>query len=79
MASSDEVVLAANPDVILTSTNYIDNPTDDIKQRPGWESLTAVANDEVYVIDTNASNRPSQNVVKALKQMAQVIYPDLYK
>jgi iron complex transport system substrate-binding protein len=75
---ADEAVLAANPDVILTTVNYIDNPVDEIKARPGWEAIPAVANSEVYYIDTDSSNRPSHNIVKALKEMAKAIYPDKY-
>jgi iron complex transport system substrate-binding protein len=76
---SDEAVLDANPDVILTSVNYIEDPVAEIMARPGWDAINAVAGDEVYYIDTDASNRPSHNVVKALVQMAESIYPDLYK
>lgn len=75
---ADEAVLNTNPDVILTSVNYIENPTEEIKARPGWEVIPAVANGEVYYIDTDSSNRPSQNIVKALKEMAKAIYPDKY-
>ena len=75
---ADEAVVDANPDVILTSVNYIENPTDEIKSRPGWDGLTAVQNGDVYYIDTDSSNRPSQNIIKALKEMAKFVYPDKY-
>jgi len=76
---TDEQVLSKNPDVILTSVNYIDNPTDEIKARPGWDAVTAVKNNAVYYIDTNASNRPSQNITKAMDAIAKAVYPDKYK
>jgi len=75
---AEEAVVAGNPDVILTSVNYIDNPVDEIKGRAGWDVITAVKDDAVYYIDTDASNNPSQNIVKALKEMAENIYPDKY-
>ena len=75
---ADEIVLAADPDVILTSVNYIDDPVGEIMARPGWGSIAAVRNGEVYFIDTDASNRPSHNVVIALLQMAKAVYPELY-
>lgn len=77
--TTDEAVLEADPDVILTATDYIDNPLEEIKTRPGWDALTAVQNDAVYSIDTNSSNRPSHNMVKALRQIAEAVYPELYK
>ncbi len=74
-----ETVAAADPDVILTSVNYIDDPVGEILSRDGWAGVTAVAEERVYPIDTNASSVPDQNVVKALEQMAQAVYPDYYK
>ena len=75
---ADEAILDADPDVILTSVNYIDDPVGEIKSRDGWDGMTAIKNDAVYYISTDASNRPSQNVVIALLEMAKAIYPDSY-
>ena len=78
IAVTDESILAANPDVILTSVNYIENPTDEIKFRAGWEVITAIKDGAIYSIDANASNQPSQNIVKALEEMAKAVYPVEY-
>jgi iron complex transport system substrate-binding protein len=78
LSVTDEAVLSANPDVILTCVNYIDNPTDEIKARPGWDVVNAVRDGQVYSIDADASNRPSQHIVKALREMAVAVYPELY-
>ena len=75
---TDEAVLDANPDVVLTCVNYIDDPIGEIKGRPGWGEITAARNDDVYYIDTDSSNRPSQNIIIALKEMAKAVYPDKY-
>jgi len=79
MSVADEAILDLNPDVILTSVNYgVGDPTDEIKSRPGWDAITAVQNDAVHYINTDASNRPCQNVVIALEEMARAIYPEFY-
>jgi iron complex transport system substrate-binding protein len=78
LAVADEAVLGANPDVILTSVNYIDDPVGEIKSRPGWQAVAAVANGDVYYIDADASNRPNHNIVKALREIALAVYPDKY-
>ena len=39
----------------------------------------AIKNNEVYLVDQNASSRPSQNVIKALEQMAKAVYPEHYE
>lgn len=78
LSVGEESVVAANPDVILTNVNYIDNPTQEIMDRSGWDALTAVQNGDVYYIDNMASSLPNQNVVIAMKQMAEAIYPEYY-
>ena len=76
-----ESVIDANPDVILTNVPDTDgvSAVDEIKSREGWDSITAVKEGQKYSIDNNSSSRPSQNVIKALKEMAKAIYPDEYK
>ena len=78
ISPSSESVIDANPDVILTNVNYVENPIDEIMNRDGWENITAVKEKAVYSIDTNSSSRPTPNVIKALKEMAKAIYPDEY-
>ena len=74
-----EAIIDANPDVILTNVNYVENPTEEIMSRTGWENITAVKDKAVYSIDANSSSRPTQNIIKALKEMAKAVYPDEYK
>ena len=78
LSVGEESVVAANPDVILTNVNYIDNPVQEIMDRSGWDALTAVQNGDVYYIDNMASSLPNQNIVKALKQIAEAVYPEYY-
>lgn len=78
LSVGEESVVAANPDVILTNVNYIDNPTQEIMDRSGWDALTAVQNGDVYYIDNMASSLPNQNIVNALQQMAEAVYPEYY-
>ena len=78
LAPTEESIIERNPDVILTNVDYIDNPIQEIKSRPGWENINAVKNNQVYLIDKNSSSRPSQHIIKALNEMAKAIYPDVY-
>lgn len=79
VSPSEETILKENPDVILSNVNYIENPIDEIKGRAGWENLTAVKENQIFMINTNAASRPSQNVIIALEEMAQAIYPTYYE
>ncbi len=74
-----ETVVAADPDVILTNVNYIDDPVGEILSRDGWDGVRAVADGQVYAIDANASSVPDQNIVTALEQMAQAVYPEYFQ
>lgn len=74
-----ESVISKNPDVILTSVNYIEEPVNEILSRSGWEGVNAISNKQVYYIDNQSSSLPNENIVKALKEMAVAIYPDVYE
>ncbi len=76
---SEEAALALNPDVILTSTDYIEDPVGEILSREGWEEVTAVANKAVYPISSQTSNQPNQHVIEALIDMAKAVYPEAYE
>ena len=74
-----ETIIERNPDIILTNVNYIDNPIEEIKNRPGFNHINAVINDYIYFIDNDSSSRPSTRVILALKQMSQAVYPEVYE
>ncbi|MDF2803992.1 MAG: ABC-type Fe3+-hydroxamate transport system, periplasmic component [Anaerocolumna sp.] len=76
MAPSEEFIIEANPDVILTNVNYIEAPVDEIKRRKGWEEVTAIENNQIFYIDNSSSNIPNHNIIKALQEMAKAVYPD---
>ena len=73
-----ETIVAADPDVIFTNVNYLDDPVAEILGRDGWAGVAAVINSDVYYIDNMASSLPNQNIVVALRQMAQALYPDYF-
>lgn len=78
-----EAVINSNPDVILVNTSGTNQAgltaIQDVESRDGWDTITAVRDGKVYYIDNNSSSRPSQNVIKALKEIAKAIYPNEYK
>ncbi len=78
ISPSAESVIDKNPDIIFTNVDYTENPIKEIETRDGFENISAVKNNSVYQIDKNSSSRPSQNIILALSQMAESIYPDKY-
>jgi len=76
---SEETVIAADPDVIITNVDYIENPVEEIKSRPGWENMKAIKNNDVYYVDNYATSHNNHNIITGLEQMARAIYPDIYR
>lgn len=75
---TEESIIDANPDVILTTVNYVEDATGEILARDGWEDITAIKNKDVYYIDSNSASRPSHHILKALEEMSKVVYPDVF-
>lgn len=73
-----ESIVYRNPDVILTNVDYIENPIEEIINRPGFSNITAVANKDVYLIDNKISSYSNHNIVKALEEIAVLVYPTEY-
>ncbi|MBL3716208.1 ABC transporter substrate-binding protein [Lactococcus garvieae] len=76
---SEEAAILSNPDVILTNVNYMPHPVDDILKMNTWKEVKAVKNKAVYYIDNGRSSLPNQHIVGAMKEMAKVVYPDVFK
>ena len=77
ISPSAEAVINSNPEVILTN-EPTQNAINAIKTRDGFKDVNAVKENNVFAIDNNSSSRPSQNIMKALKQIAKAIYPEKY-
>ena len=75
---SEEVVIASDPDVIITNVDYIENPVEEIKSRSGWDNINAVKNNDVYFVDNYATSHANHFIITGLEQMAKAIYPDIY-
>ncbi len=78
--ASAEDVIAKNPQIIITNANptWYPNIVSDIKGRKGFGTTDAVKNNDVYVVDTNSTSRSTQHIIKAIKEIAVTLYPDLY-
>lgn len=78
LTPSEEVIINANPDVIITNVEYIPDADLEILNREGWADMQAIQGEKVHLIGANASSRPSQNVILAIRQIAEKVYPEYY-
>jgi iron complex transport system substrate-binding protein len=75
-------IRAYDPEVLVLSPCGFDREQtlgnlEDVTDREGWESLTAVENDAVYVIDGDSYvNRPGPRLVETIELFASVVHPE---
>ena len=65
-----EAAVAANPDVIFTNVDYIEDPVAELLAREGWLDMQAILNQQVYWINPNASSQANHHVIDAMEEMA---------
>ena len=62
---SEEQVLEANPDVIVSIAMYFgegQTPVEEILARPGWQDMTAVKNGDILNLQNNELSRPGPRI-----------------
>jgi len=69
-----------NPEIIIISIcGLSDNaPKEWVTKRPGWENLSAVKNNRVYVFDDSFLNRPGPRLTIGLEMLANVLHPEIF-
>lgn len=74
-----EELLRRDPDVILgPATHQSGLVLDDLRRRPGWQTLRAVRAGRVHVIEDNLISRPGPRLVEGLEQVARALYPERF-
>jgi len=74
-----EQVVAADPQFIILGDAAYGVTPESIAARPGWESLSAVKNGQVFAFDDNLVSRPSPRLVDGLEALAKLLRPELFK
>lgn len=73
---SMEKLLETDPDIyIINSHNH--NPVD-VKERNGYEVLSAIKNDKVFVMQDDLISRAGPRVIQGLEEMAKIIHPEIF-
>ena len=75
----EESIIAANPQVIILTEDpaYGGDPSQ-VYSRTGWSVISAVANQRVYVLNSDESQRAGPRLVDALEQLAKLLHPALF-
>lgn len=74
-----EQVLMLNPDIIaitsMTRGQVFEEVRDEWKK---WDSLAAVRNNRIHIVDSNLFDRPTPRLIEGLEMLARLIHPELY-
>jgi iron complex transport system substrate-binding protein len=80
---SYETVIEKNPDVMVFPDKFMgrdefSETLEDVNNRPGWESITAVKNGAIYEIDSDIISRGGPRLADALEILAKMIHPEIF-
>ncbi|AOM83821.1 ABC transporter substrate-binding protein [Salisediminibacterium beveridgei] len=76
---SEEEMVALTPDVIITTYGYyVEDAFDEVAERDGWQDIPAVENGEIHDIDNDTVSRPGPRLVEGVRQLGELIYPDVF-
>jgi iron complex transport system substrate-binding protein len=76
---TDEAIIAANPQFVILTEDpvYGGNPAL-VYKRPNWTGIDAITLHQVYRINVNIMQHPSQRLVEGLRCLAQLIHPEKF-
>jgi iron complex transport system substrate-binding protein len=80
---SSETVVSLNPDVILLPTGpgggmAFYGSIDQVKARPGWNTIGAVQSNRIFTIDQDLFSQPGPRVADQVHAVAACLYPQLF-
>lgn len=74
---SIEQLIKDDPDIYIAVKGSMHTP-EEMEKRQGFKDLSAVKNNQVYVVDDNLVTRPGPRLTEGLKEVAKAIHPKLF-
>lgn len=75
-----EELITRNPDFILLGDATWGGVTvETVISRPGWDTMKAVQNKQVFPFDDNLVSRPGPRLVDGLEGLAKLFHPELFQ
>ena len=82
MATSTEEVIVSNPEIIIIAKGAMSEACglspETINNRPGWNAIYAVKNNQIYEIDERLL-LPSPAMIDCLESIAEIMHPELFE
>ena len=76
---SSEMLITANPQVIVLADAPFGVTPESVAQRAGWSAIAAVANNAVFPFDPETLSIPGPRLVDGLEAMARLLHPQLFE
>ncbi len=76
---SVEQLLVLDPAIILLGDAAWGETPEKVAARPGWETLTAIQNGQVFPFDDNLVSRPGPRLVDGLEALVELLHPGVLK
>ena len=74
---SSEIIIELNPEIIILADTDLGTSPETVKAQPGWGAITAVKNDDIYIIDRDIISRAGPRVIDGLEALIRIIHPEL--
>lgn len=74
-----EALLEADPQIILLGDSMYGSTAEAAAERPGWDSISAVQNGQLFEFDDRIVTRPGPRLVEGYEMIAQMLHPELFK
>jgi len=74
-----EQLVIAPPDIILLGDALYGQSAETVAIRPGWDSLKAVIDGNIFPFDDNLVSRPGPRLVDGLEALAKLVHPEVFK
>ena len=82
---SSETIVQKNPDVILLPTDMANvgeapfyGSVAQVKERPGWSSISAVQNDRIIIVNGDLFAEAGPRIAEQIAAAAKAFYPELF-
>lgn len=73
-----EEIVNRNTDVIIVMYDYIDTAVEDVYKRDGFDTITAIKEEQVIQVDENITSRTGPRLADGLEAIAKAIYPEVF-
>lgn len=73
-----EEIINKNPDVLIVMYSHVPDIVESIKNRDGFDGITAIKEDAVIQVDEDLLSRTGPRLADGLEELAKAIYPEVF-